>query len=289
MPDGFDYESLSDRSLILMLQFFRHAVRLARGASAVPIFPGTIPPETSSVRETGRRRPKAAAGMERLEPRTALTVSSPTIGWTPASNSGLKTDDITRVARPVFTGWSTPGTRVVVAEGATVIGVAKANPKGIWVLPTPLSRAFIADGRRNVTATAVNAAREVSSASGFSFMIDRSPPRLVPGATGLSYNSAAGITVRFSEKVLGMSLSKLQLRIPGNPSLPLNDARVTASTNGFKTTRPDDTTYAYKPVVLPYVPGKYTIALLKTGITDIAGNPLVVGRSYQFTPRFPGS
>lgn len=208
-----------------------------------------------------------------------------------ASDTGLKNDQTTRLPQPLFVGTAPKGTRVFVANGADVIGSAVTNASGRWSLATPAAKAFLTDGVKSLTATAVNLKNsgEASSPTSFRLTIDRLAPQLAPGATGLSYDSAAGITVRFSEKVLGMSLAKLQLKVPGNPSLPLNNAQVTASTNGFILTRPDDTTYAYKPVVLPYVPGTYTVALVKTGITDIAGNPLVIGRSYQFTPRYPGS
>jgi hypothetical protein len=243
---------------------------------------------SSSGSGRARKLRKTVVDLEQLEQRMALTaVSAPSIKLAVASDTGVKNDGITRLARPMFVGTAAKGTRVFVAHGGDVIGSAVTNSGGVWSLATPAAKAFLTDGVKSLTATAVKLKNpsEASSPTSFQLTIDRS----APVATGLSYDSAAGITVRFSEKVLGMSLSKLQLRIPGNPSLPLNDARVTASTNGFMSTRPDDTTYAYKPVVLPYVPGTYTVALLKAGITDIAGNPLVLGRSYQFTPRFPGS
>lgn len=244
----------------------------------------------SSSRIASRLR-KTVVDLEQLEQRTALTaVSAPSMSLAVASNTGLKNDQTTRLPQPLFVGTAPKGTRVFVANGADVIGSAVTNASGRWSLATPAAKAFL-DGVKSLTATAVNLKNpsEASSPTSFRLTIDRLAPQLAPGATGLSYDSAAGITVRFSEKVLGMSLAKLQLTVPGNPSLPLNNAQVTASTNGFTLTRPNDTTYAYKPVVLPYVPGTYTVALLKTGITDIAGNPLAIGRSYQFTSRYPGS
>lgn len=238
-----------------------------------------------------RKLRKTVVDLEQLEQRTALTaVSAPSINLAVTSDTGLKNDQTTKLPQPMFVGTAPKGTRVFVAHGKDVIGSAVTNSRGVWSLATPAAKAFT-DGVKSLTATAVKLKNpsEASSPTSFRLTIDRLAPQLAPGASGLSYDPAAGITVRFSEKVLGMSLAKLQLTVPGNPSLPLNNAQVTASTNGFRPTRPNDTTYAYKPVVLPYVHGTYTIALLKTGITDIAGNPLVIGRSYQFTPRHPGS
>lgn len=69
------------------------------------------------------------------------------IGTTPdmlaTSDTGSSnTDNITRSARPTFTGVSEPGAYIKLYDGATVIGVATADSDGGWVITPPSNLAL---------------------------------------------------------------------------------------------------------------------------------------------------
>lgn len=216
-----------------------------------------------------------------MEARIALTVSAPTIDLTPQTDSGVRGDRLTRFAAPAFTGVAPVGARVFVASGATVIGSAVANSRGAWTLQTPRARAFMSDGVLSLTATAVNAGGEVSAATNYSLTIDRTPPR----ATSLSFDGRDGsVTATFSERVSGVSSARVQLADPQSRiALALNSPAIQAYCGVITMTQPTATTYRFTPQVNAFAPGNYTLALLKTGITDIAGNPLPAGARTVFT------
>lgn len=214
----------------------------------------------------------------------ALTVSTPGIGWTPASDSGVnKQDLITNVTRPVFTGTSTAGTKVTLVAGAITLGTATANNLGRWTLATPAARAFNADGVHTVTATAKNKLQEISPPASFSFTIDRTRPR----AQSMVYDQKTGsLTVSFSEAVAGVNLSRMRLGIPSVGTYPLNGtvARNFLGPIVMSPTGPGSTSYSFTPVSKIVAPGTYTASIVAAGITDISGNQLAAGiaTSFQF-------
>lgn len=220
-----------------------------------------------------------------MEERIALTVSAPTIDLTPQTDSGIRGDRLTRFAAPAFIGVAPVGARVFVANGATVIGSAVANGRGIWTLQTPRALAFTGDGVRSLTATAVSASGEVSPATNYSLTIDRTPPQ----ATSLSFNGRDGsVSANFTERVTGMSTARVQLTVPQSRLvLGLNSPTIQSICGAITVTQPTATSYLFTPQVNAFAPGAYSLALLKTGIADIAGNPLPVGIRTSFTLSTP--
>ena len=220
-----------------------------------------------------------------MEERIALTVSAPTIDLTPQTDSGIRGDRLTRFAAPAFTGVAPVGTRVFVANGATVIGSAVANVRGVWTLQTPPTRAFVSGGVLSITATAVNTGGELSAATNYSLTIDRTPPQ----ATSLSFNGKDGsVTATFSERVSGVSTARIQLaEAQSRIAMALNSPTIQAICGGITVSQPSPTSYLFRPQVNAFAPGTYTLALLKTGITDLAGNPLPAGIRTVFTQTAP--
>ena len=220
-------------------------------------------------------------GLEAMEQRIALAVAAPTIDLTPLTDSGIRGDRLTRFATPAFTGSAPAGTRVFVANGPTVIGSAVANSRGVWTLQTPRSQAFSGDGVRSLTATAVSAGGELSPATNYSLTIDRTPPR----ATVLSFKNQDGsVSADFTERVTGMSTARVQLsETRSRIVLALNSPAIRAICGAITVTQPTTTSYLFTPQVNAFAPGLYSLALLKTGITDLAGNPLPAGIRTSFT------
>ena len=88
--------------------------------------------------------------------------AAPTVALDRASDTGLSSADrITSDTTPTLTGNAEAGARVIVRDGATVLGIATANAAGKWTLTTgPL-----ADGVHRITATAIDRAGNVSHVS----------------------------------------------------------------------------------------------------------------------------
>ncbi|MFM8891495.1 MAG: Ig-like domain-containing protein [Planctomycetia bacterium] len=239
-----------------------------------------------TVAKTARRvRRRPDLGVERMEQRIALTVAAPTIDLTPQTDSGVRGDRLTRFAAPAFTGVAPVGTRVFVANGETVIGSALTNGRGVWTLQTPGARAFFGGGVLSLTATAVNAGGELSAATNYSLTIDRTPPQ----ATALSFDGKNGsVTATFSERVTGMSTARIQLaEARSRLVLALNSPTIRSVCGVITVTQPTPNSYRFTPEVNAFAPGTYSLALLKTGIFDLAGNPLPVGIRTSFTQSAP--
>lgn len=221
--------------------------------------------------------------IERLEQRMALAVSTPGIGWTPASDSGINRQDrITNVARPVFTGRADAGAKVTLVAGAVTLGTATANRNGTWTLATPPRAAFSADGVYTVTATAKNRLQEISAPASFSFTIDRTRPR----AQSIVYDQNTGsLTVSFSEAVAGVNPSRMRLKIPSLGTFVVNSPKALGMVGwiDMSPTHPGGTSYSFTPVSKIVAPGSYTASIVATGITDVNGNRLVAGISRVFT------
>ena len=96
-----------------------------------------------------------------------------------SNDSGVVGDGITNDNTLALTGSAQANSTVRLYDGATLLGSATANGSGAWSYTT----AVLADGAHNFTATASDAAGNVSAASaGFSVTIDAE----LPGVAGRS-------------------------------------------------------------------------------------------------------
>jgi predicted secreted protein len=118
------------------------------------------------------------------------------------SDSGSSdTDDLTAAANPSFSGTAEAGATVNLydSNGTTQIGSGTANGSGNWTIAigSPLS-----DGTHTITAKAVDAAGNASSASGsLAVTVDRTPPTVSVSSSvaSLKAGETATITFTFSE------------------------------------------------------------------------------------------
>lgn len=197
------------------------------------------------------------------------------------SDTGVKGDGITRVARPVFVGNAPPRAAVeVFTEGGNLIGVARANPKGVWSLTTPVARRMAA-GEYVLTATTVDTVRgERSAPTPLWIKIDTTPP-----VATLAYDQVNGVaTLSFSKPVAGVKLASLRLAGMTTEgvavNVPLNDPGLAPYVGSVSMQRsPDGRTYTFRERFVLAEPGTFRLSLIAqgSGITDLAGNPLARG------------
>ena len=239
-------------------------------------------------RGAGRQNRGNSVGIETLEQRIALTVAAPAIGLTAASDTGIRGDGVTRLARPVFTGVAPARSTVVVYADGQPLGVTTATARGAWSLATPVSKPFTA-GAHAVEAYAVGAGKEWSAATPLSLVVDPTPPTAtldydanfiaIPGGP-----PTGRVTLTFSEPVRGVSLANLQLTDLGSKfTLALGSPLLRGYVGTISTTQLSDRSYTFTPSVQAFAPGTYTLTLLKNGIADRAGNPLAANVSRRFT------
>ena len=170
-------------------------------------------------------------------------------------------------AQPVnVTGTAEPGSTVQLYEGAGLLGSAVAGATGPFSVSTPL-----AEGTHQLTATATDAAGNVSAPSAtFALVVDRTPPTVVsrtpaPGATNVF--SRDPITVTFSEPVDPATLSGSTVQLSGASSGPLSATPSLSSGGTLLTIAPGS--------LPPSLPDTLQVTLT-SGIKDLAGNGLVV-------------
>ena len=108
-----------------------------------------------------------------------------------ASDSGAsKTDNITNVKTPTFTGTAQAGSTITLYDGTTVLGTAKAGAVGNWSIVS----STLADGTHNITATASNAAGLVSAASAALVVTTDTLAPVAPSTPALTAASDSGIS-----------------------------------------------------------------------------------------------
>lgn len=241
----------------------------------------------SGLTRTSHRRPAVRPlALEPLEGRRALTVAAPTIRLMADSDTGFKGDGITRIALPAFAGFAPRGAFVAVSTpGDNLLGVARANFKGVWSLKTPVAHRF-ATGEHVVSATTVDAAgNPTSGPTPLWIKVDPTPP--VALLTYDVINKAA--TLSFSKPVIGVKLSSL--RLVGMTTegvainVPLNDPGLASYIGGVALQRsPEAETYTFRHGIVLAEPGTFRLILIAkgSGITDRAGNPLSAGVSTRF-------
>ena len=238
---------------------------------------------TQRRRAVGLRSREASMGLESLEQRMALTVAAPSIGLTAASDTGIRGDGITRLARPVFAGAAAARSSVVVYADGRLLGVTTATARGTWSLATPAARPLTA-GAHTLTAYAVGPGQVWSTATPMWMSVDRTPP-----TASLAYDSINGrATLTFSEPVSGVRLSSLILsgRTQSGitiANVPIKDSRASLYVGAITLSQsPDGKTFTFQQQLALAEPGTYTLSFVKTGVTDRAGNPLAAGAVTRF-------
>jgi hypothetical protein len=107
------------------------------------------------------------------------------------SDSGVKGDDLTNVARPTITGTAEAGSNVQLYDGSTLLGSATADGTGAWSIQSTVA---LSDGTHRLTATATDAVGNTGFASASLFLsIDTVPPA-PPTMPRLGAGSAAAIS-----------------------------------------------------------------------------------------------
>lgn len=119
----------------------------------------------------------------------------------PTSDSGVSTtDDLTRIATPVFIGTAEAIATVTLFDGAVQIGTGKANAAGVWSIQS----AALSDGVHQIQTQAMDAAGNVSPfAAALAITIDTVPgaPPILERATlgAISGSADTGVTVSLFE------------------------------------------------------------------------------------------
>jgi len=219
----------------------------------------------------------------------ALTVSTPvvpqpSIALAATSDTGVRGDGVTRQARPRFTGVAPAQSSVYVSADGQLLGIARANPRGVWALARPL-----AVGSHTITAYAVDASQVSSATTTFSMSVDRTRPTASliydPTFKATPTGPVTGrVTVTFSEPVQGVSLAKMRFSAPAmGISVPLASPMLANYVGAITTSQLSDRSYAFTPAVQAFAPGTYVLAFVKTGVMDAAGNPLAANAVTRFT------
>ena len=230
----------------------------------------------------GRRNREASMDLEPLEQRMALTVAPTSIWLAAASDTGIRGDGITRLARPVFAGTAPAGSSVVVYADGNRLGFATATPQGAWRFPTPVAMPLVS-GAHTITASAFSKAKVLGTATPLSITVDQTSP-----TASLAYDSLNGIaTLTFSEPVSGVRIANL--RLTGRTELgvltnvSITDPRRNLVGSITMTPSENNTKFTFQEQLILAVSGSYTLSFVKTGVVDRAGNPLAAGASVRFT------
>jgi hypothetical protein len=234
-------------------------------------------------------------GLESLEQRMALTVAAPSIGLAKASDTGVLGDGITQLARPVFVGTAPARSIVVVFADRQPLGTTTATVRGAWSLATPAARPLTA-GAHIMTVNAFRAGKLLSTATPMWMAVDPTPP-----TASLSYDPTfkatptgpvtGRVTLTFSEPVRGVKLANMLFTDHGARfTVALGSPALRSYVGEITTTQLSDRSYAFTPAVKAFAPGTYSLTFVKTGVADLAGNPLRNGAATpQFTIAYHGA
>lgn len=243
---------------------------------------------TQRRRAAGLRSREASMGLESLEQRMALTVAAPSIRLAAASDTGVLGDGITRLGRPVFVGTAPARSIVVVYADGQPLGTTTATVRGAWSLATPAARPLTA-GAHTLTAYAVGARSVWSTATPMWMAVDPTPP-----TASLSYDPTfkatptgpvtGRVTLTFSEPVRGVKLANMLFTDHGARfTVALGSPALRSYVGPITTTQLSDRSYAFTPAVKAFATGTYSLTFAKTGVADLAGNPLAAGAATSFT------
>jgi hypothetical protein len=136
-----------------------------------------------------------------------------------APDSGAVGDGITNAGRLTLSGTAEAGSTVQIFDGATQIGTAKVNGNGAWSLAT----AKLSNGTHDFTATAADAAGNISSASpSLSVRVNAASLPPMPSRENLLLNGSSKATsARASEWPLVFTGSTTMIEVLWNDSLIL--------------------------------------------------------------------
>ena len=212
----------------------------------------------------------------------ALT-AAPTVGLTAASDTGIRGDGVTNLARPAFTGAAPARSTVFVAADGNLLGVTTATAGGRWTFTTPAVRP-LAFGDHLITAYALKPGQPLSAPSTIWLSRDATPPTV-----SLAYDAVNGrATLTFSERVIGVRQSNLYLSGQTQAgtaisATPVDSAQLRPIVGRITMSQsPDGKTFTFQEQLTLAEPGIYTLTLVKAGIMDLAGNPLAAGVATSF-------
>jgi subtilisin family serine protease len=185
----------------------------------------------------------------------------------PGSDSGISNSDgITNVTTPTYTGTAEPLSTVRLFADGVQVGQATTSAGGTWTIVSSV----LANGIRNMTATATDAANNVSGTSpASSVVIDTVAP--TPNFAVVSPDPRSTpldtINIGFGESVFGVDKSDMRLTRNGSPNLltPTGGFTVLGSGN-FRLSN---------LATLTNVSGRFELRFVNagSGVTDAAGNP----------------
>ncbi len=207
------------------------------------------------------------------------SVAPSTPALAPGQDTGTSsTDRLIRSNTPTFVGTAPPGTTVIVYSGTTAVGSGVAIDGNYNVtVTTPL-----ANGTHTITAKDVNSAGATSLSSGsIVISVDATAPVITLNAPAPSPGPLSDISFSFSERIYGLTLDALSLRVDGGPNL-------LTSAHQWLNTFNDTYWSLHGESNLPWEPGEYVLAFSSGSVTDQAGNP-VADRSIAFSVSLPAA
>lgn len=189
------------------------------------------------------------------------------ISW---SDSGISdSDNITNTSQPTLTGTTTSpaGTTIRIFADAVPIGqtTVASDQSWMWTSPTVL-----ADGVRTLTVKAENGAGMSDASAPLVLTIDTAAPAVT--TSSFEFATLLGVKFSFNESVVGSI-----------DSADLNFANTTNSTSHASTyIGLAGNIHTFKFATFPPPKGDYIATLLRTGVTDLAGNLLASDASVSF-------
>ena len=214
-----------------------------------------------------------------------LAAYSPAI-FTPVSFTVGVNPLTTNDTAPALSGAVSNANATVTVRVAGTYYPAINNGDGTWTLSKGEIVSPLAAGTYDVLAIAVDASGNAAfDPTVGDLVIDTTTPTVSITAVtpNLRVSPVASIAIQFSEPVVGFNLGDLQFTLNG-VSLPLNAATLT-------TTDQQHWTLGNLAGITSSA-GSYQLTLIVagSGITDLAGNPLLVGAntSWQTVPPIPG-
>ncbi len=211
-----------------------------------------------------------------------LAPFNPLAPWSVIGVNPLFSND----TQPALSGTVDSTTATILVAVAGTYYPAINNGDGTWTLPKGEIAAPLPNGTYNVWAAAIDSAGHIScdTTSG-ELVIDTVTPTVsvAAGNPRLRVAAVSSLTIQFSEPVVGFSLADLQFTL-GGISQPLSAATLTTT---------DQQTWTLGNLAgLTAALGTYQLTLTAagSGITDLAGNPLLVGGStaWRNVPPIPG-
>jgi subtilisin-like proprotein convertase family protein len=206
---------------------------------------------------------------------TTAPAAPTTPDMTAGTDSGSSnSDNITNDNTPTFTGTAEANSTVTLSSSVSGnAGTASADAAGNW----SLTASALAQGGHNMTATATDAAGNVSPSSGaLAITIDTMAPiaNITPVMPDPTTNPAGTVTITFSESVTGVNIADFSLTLDSNP---VNISGLTVNGSGAS--------YTVDLTSVTSANGAYVFTLVASGsgISDTAGNNFAANASDSWT------